>query len=151
MTEYVTCKNCGREKIPLGSDRCPDCKALVKGSPLAKRGGRSHSPDERAHKLLAEFGHEWETAPEYLKLLAERAVKGGQGDVKIFLQQMEELKPAPRAGAEKPSDAITKIVVTGETTEAALSTLRHLQDYIVLAERMIDERKSRLDGGDKAE
>ncbi len=139
LPEFVTCKNCGKEKIPYGSDRCPDCKALVKGSPLAKKGGREKPTEKRAAKLLTEFGYEWDNAPEHIKLLAERAVKGGQGDLKTFLQQMEELKPAPRAGQEK-SDEVTKIVITADTMDGALDTMQHLKNYIVEAERIIDEK-----------
>ena len=138
LPEFVTCKNCGKEEIPYGSDRCPDCKALVQGSPTAKKGGREKPTEKRAAKLLEEFDYEWDTAPEHIKLLAERAVKGGQGDLRTFLQQMEELKPAPRAGQEKAAD-VTKIVITADTMEGALGTMQRLKDYIVEAERIIDE------------
>ena len=142
LPEFVTCKNCGKEEIPYGTDRCPDCKALVKGSPTARKGGREKPTEKRAAKLLEEFGYaDWGEAPEHIKLLAERAVKGGQGDLKTFLQQMEELKPAPRQGQDKVAD-VTKIVITADTVEGALGTMQHLKDYIVEAERIIGDEVS---------
>jgi hypothetical protein len=136
--EFVTCKNCGRDKIPYGSDRCPDCKALVKGSPVAKRGGQERPTEKRAAKLLLDFGIGWDEADEYVRLLAEKAVKGGQGDMRTFLNQMDELKPSPRAGAQS-EQPVTKVVITGETVEAAQSTMQALKDYIVEAERMVED------------
>lgn len=47
--------------------------------------------EEQAAAILTAFGHEWETAPDHLKVWAKKAVGGSSADLKIFVEHLRSL------------------------------------------------------------
>ena len=130
-TEMVTCTKCGQES-PLGTPQCPNCKSFLKGgSSLQAKGGAAGKDNLNSTKaLLMEYGMDYNTCGETMVIMAKRAVNGNAADMRAFLQQIEELKAAPRAGGAEGGPDLPELVLTGETIEALKKSMIDLRNIV---------------------
>ena len=129
--EYVTCTKCGLES-PLGTPQCPSCKSFLKGGSSLQSKGGSASKDnlDSTKKLLQEYSMDYDTCGETLRVMAKRAVNGTTADMRAFLQQIEELKAAPRAGTQDLGPDVPVLVLTGETVDAIDASMAQLRKIV---------------------
>ncbi len=129
-TEKVTCKSCGTES-PRGTSQCPECHKFLAGGKGAAEGGKTSQDNLRStKKLLLEYGMDYDTCGETMRVMAKRAVNGNAADMRAFLQQIEELKAAPRAGGADSGISMPELVLTGETVEAIKKSMADLRTIV---------------------
>ena len=130
-TEMVTCSGCGTES-PLGTGQCPECHKFLPGGKSIQAKGGSQTKDNlySTKALLLEYGMDYDTCGETMRVMAKRAVNGNAADMRAYLQQIEELKAAPRAGGQESGPSMPELVITGETVEAVKKSMSDLRTII---------------------
>lgn len=117
----------------------------------AKKGTRVSKKDfqGRVAQLLedANFGNGGKSAPETIRLLAEKAIKGSSADLRLFLQQTGQLQdardkydgtgPCPTCG-QTPGEGLT---LAGKQFDSLAAALAELEGLLSLSERTIVQEK----------
>ena len=88
----------------------------------AKREAARNRPqevvEEEAAAILGAFGHEWESAPDHLKVWAVKAVSSTASDLKLFVEHLRSL------GSEEEREVE---VVVNASDKAMASLVRALE------------------------
>ena len=131
MTEMVTCKSCGTE-AERGTSQCPECNKFLPGGTKLQAKGGSQTKDNlfSTKALLQEYGMDYDTCGETMRVMAKRAVNGNAADMRAYLQQIEELKAAPRAGGQDSGPSMPELMLTAETVEAIKTSRSDLRTIV---------------------
>ena len=146
----------GREKLPRqpggqftkGSGFTSETAKAARA--IQRSMGKSEAKN-RVEQLLEEAGFE-EDAPETIRLLAEKAVRGSQADMRLFLQQTNQIQspqdkwdgqgPCPTCG-QVPGEGLVLAGRQFDSVDHAVQELDRLltaSELLVQREKVFDEK-----------
>lgn len=146
------------EDLPAGEESRPgDLKEQKHGGAIRApwtseqaRAAQKRSMDARkegagsARRLLEERGIEWDKADEHLKLLATNAAKGGASEMRLFLQQFEELKGTNKDKWDGKGPCPTCGQIPGQGLTITADTIEHLHRARRLLKELLEEDADNL-------